>query len=124
MRKEGTHFGGKLLALNAALHAPSPADSPQDDQSGGAGETRASRWGFITSKRVGNAVKRNRARRLLREAVRALMPVVVEGWDVVLVASRAIIAPGVRMQHVQTELKWLAERAKLLKPMNQTEAAP
>ena len=43
--------------------------------------------GFTTSKRVGGAVERNRARRRLREAVRVLLPELgVAGVDYVFVA--------------------------------------
>lgn len=42
------------------------------------------RYGFITSKRLGGAVVRNRVRRRLREAVRSLP--VRAGWDVVIAA--------------------------------------
>jgi ribonuclease P protein component len=45
-----------------------------------------SRAAWVTGKRVGGAVARNRARRLLREAWRALWPRVREGYDLVLVA--------------------------------------
>jgi ribonuclease P protein component len=49
----------------------------------GEGPTRAA---FVTGRRVGGAVARNRARRLLREAWRALAPGVKKGHDLVLVA--------------------------------------
>ena len=42
------------------------------------------RYGFITSKRLGKAVVRNRVRRRLREGVRALRT--RAGWDVVISA--------------------------------------
>jgi ribonuclease P protein component len=49
------------------------------------------RYGFITSKRVGKAVVRNRVKRLLREAVRSLPT--NNGWDIVFIArSKASIA--------------------------------
>ena len=49
------------------------------------------RCGFSVTKRVGNAVVRNRVRRLLKEIVR-LTPLKV-GWDIVFVArSRAATA--------------------------------
>jgi ribonuclease P protein component len=45
-----------------------------------------SRAGWVTGRRVGGAVARNRARRLLRESWRAVAPKVEEGHDLVLVA--------------------------------------
>ncbi|MCH8815204.1 MAG: ribonuclease P protein component [Chloroflexi bacterium] len=44
-----------------------------------------SRYGFVTSKRVGNAVARNRIRRRLKEVIRTLS--LREGWDVVFSAK-------------------------------------
>jgi ribonuclease P protein component len=46
-----------------------------------------SRLGIIASKKVGNAVKRNRAKRRLREVARALWPrIPADGRQVVLIA--------------------------------------
>ncbi len=44
------------------------------------------RVGITTSKKIGNAVKRNRARRVIREAVRPLIKDVKNGYDIILVA--------------------------------------
>ena len=44
------------------------------------------RVGFTCSKRVGNAVARNRAKRRLREVARTVLPQQgCEGWDYVLI---------------------------------------
>lgn len=44
------------------------------------------RVGITTSKKTGNAVKRNRSRRLIREAYRSVGPFVKPGYDLVFVA--------------------------------------
>lgn len=46
------------------------------------------RVGFTASKKIGNAVLRNRAKRRLRDVVRAVLPGLAHpGWDYVLVAK-------------------------------------
>lgn len=54
---------------------------------------RAARLGIVVAKKqLPRAVDRNRAKRLLREAFRACPEAFPEGWDVVLVARRSLIA--------------------------------
>ena len=44
------------------------------------------RLGLTTSKKIGNAVARNRARRVLRAAFREVYPMIKPGFDIILVA--------------------------------------
>ena len=46
------------------------------------------RAGITTGKKIGGAVRRNRCRRVIREAYRALLPHIQGGWDVVFVARQ------------------------------------
>jgi ribonuclease P protein component len=56
------------------------------------GDKRPARVGFTVSKRVGNAVERNRVRRRLREVVRhAPAGCIAPGRDYVLVGRRAAL---------------------------------
>ena len=50
------------------------------------------RYGLTTSKKVGNAVCRNRARRLLRAAIRSVIPKMGNHWDYVFVARERILS--------------------------------
>ena len=52
-------------------------------------ERESTRFGFIASRRVGNAVVRNRLRRRLREMVRISRPRIAPGLWIVLVIRAA-----------------------------------
>jgi ribonuclease P protein component len=61
-------------------------------QSRARGDQRPPRVGFTVSKKVGDAVVRNRVRRRLREVVRQVAPgCIVPGHDYVLVGRRAAL---------------------------------
>jgi ribonuclease P protein component len=50
------------------------------------GEAEGTRVGFTCTKKVGNAIVRNRAKRRLREAARTVLPRLGrDGWDYVLI---------------------------------------
>jgi ribonuclease P protein component len=68
------------------------------------------RIGFITSKRVGGAVVRNRVRRRLREALR-LMPLGTS-WDIVVSAK---LPPRGGLSRIETAVIDLLARAGILK---------
>jgi ribonuclease P protein component len=70
------------------------------------------RVGVIAGKRVGNAVERNRAKRLLRVAAQALIPQIIPGYDLILIARPPILK--IKSPVVITALKQKLKQAGLL----------
>lgn len=71
---------------------------------------KISRYGLVTSKKVGGAVVRNRVKRRLREIVKRLP--VQAGWDIVLVARPAIAEA--EYQDIKDKLRELLAKTKIL----------
>jgi ribonuclease P protein component len=63
---------------------------------------------LIAGRKIGGAVQRNRARRILRAALREIAPEGVEGCDVVVVARQTI--RGARTHDLVAEMKELLAR--------------
>ncbi len=61
------------------------------------------RIGITTGKKVGKAVDRNRARRIIREAVRLCEHDIRGSWDIVLVARTR--TPHLKTQEVHADLR-------------------
>jgi ribonuclease P protein component len=70
------------------------------------------RVGVSAGLAVGNAVKRNRAKRLLRAAMNELLPQTVPGSDLLLSARSPL--PASNLQQTRAALSNLLERAGLL----------
>lgn len=69
------------------------------------------RVGVAAGKSVGNAVRRNRAKRRLRAALRQHEGTVAGGWDVTLIARAAL--PDAPWHEVQAALALLLKRARI-----------
>ena len=72
------------------------------------------RVAFVAGRRVGGAVSRNRARRILRAAWRELAPRTGEEYDVALVARGTM--RGAKTQDVMAEVSELLGRARVILP--------
>ncbi|MDX9888215.1 MAG: ribonuclease P protein component [Anaerovoracaceae bacterium] len=73
------------------------------------------RMGYLASKKVGNSVKRNRARRLMKESFRQLEKefVLVEGRDLIIIARNTI--GNTSMQEVKKSMYSAFKKSGLLK---------
>ena len=100
VKERGRSFPGRFLVLGVlAEAAPAGLDS---------------RIGLVTSRRVGNAVVRNRVRRLLREAVRHSRPQLRGGYWLVLIARYT--AAHATAAELAAEWRKLARKAGVLLP--------
>ncbi len=80
------------------------------------GSTGELRIGISAGRTVGTAVERNRAKRLLREAIRPLLPQILSGWDIILLSRKALTDAS--FADIQAALLSLLQRAHLLKVDN------
>ncbi|ARP51215.1 ribonuclease P protein component [Caproicibacterium lactatifermentans] len=70
------------------------------------------RMGITTSKKIGNAVQRNRSRRVIRAAFRALLPRIKPGYDFIFVARAK--TPHVKSTAVKYAMERQLKKAGLL----------
>lgn len=103
VRREGRSWASSLVVLNVAPNGFS-----------------AVRCGFITGKKIGGAVERNRARRLMKEAIRLRLPLIKPGFDLVFIGRGAIVeAKG---DAVARDIDSILNRGRLYSPSQLSEA--
>jgi ribonuclease P protein component len=76
------------------------------------------RVGVAAGKTVGTAVYRNRAKRLLREVMRTLVPNIASGRDLILIARPALVSAT--LEETRSALLNLLQRAKILTPEHES----
>ena len=74
--------------------------------------------GVTAGRTVGTAVYRNRAKRLLREAMRTLIPNIAPGLDLILIARPGLVSAS--LEETRQALLNLLQRAQILIPLNES----
>ena len=95
----------------------SPVDKRSTPQSGSVDQPHV-KIGVAAGRTVGTAVYRNRAKRLLREAMRTLIPNIASGYDLILIARPRL--PSATLEETKQALLVLLQRAQLLIPLNES----
>lgn len=95
--RKGRCFSGKYIALYVLKNTR---------------EKDINKVGITVSKSRGNAVKRNRTKRIIREAYRVFHPFIKEGHIIVIVARQPCVEAHVSV--VVSELEVLLSKASLL----------
>lgn len=76
-------------------------------------ETGSTHFAVSAGRSVGNAVQRNRAKRLVRAALHPLVPDIQPGWDIILIARQPLAAAS--FAFAQSTLLQLLQRARLIR---------
>ncbi len=79
------------------------------------GET--SRIGVTAGRLIGKAVQRNRAKRLVREAIRPLLPQLKPGWNIIAIARSPILEAD--FTDIQDGVRELFRKANLIEEGNE-----
>ncbi|MBN2118265.1 MAG: ribonuclease P protein component [Anaerolineales bacterium] len=101
VRRSGKSYAHPLVVLIVQVH-----DQPRLKVGVAAGRT------------VGTAVYRNRAKRLLREALRPLIPNIRSGLDLILIARPSLVSAT--LEETRQALLTLLQRAQILIPLNES----
>jgi ribonuclease P protein component len=108
VRRSGKSYAHPLVVLIVQVHdkRSSPVDQPRVKVGVAAGRT------------VGTAVYRNRAKRLLREAIRSLIPKIALGLDLILIARPGLASAS--LEETRQALLTLLQRAQILIPLHES----
>jgi ribonuclease P protein component len=108
VRRSGKSYAHPLVVLIVQAHdkRSSPVDQPRV------------KVGVTAGRTVGTAVYRNRAKRLLREAMRSLIPNITPGLDLILIARPGLVTAS--LEETRQALLTLLQRAQILIPLNES----
>ena len=102
--RKGKSAGGRFVAVYALKNYRRTPD----------GKPSPNRMGITVNKKLGKAVKRSRAKRLIRAAYRSLLPEMRDGYLIVVVARAALFDKGVMCRAVEKDMAKALRKLELL----------
>ena len=118
VRRSGKSYAHPLVVLIVQIHDRRSTTvphafggSPADKRSNSVNQPRV-KVGVAAGRTVGTAVNRNRAKRLLREAMRSLIPHISSGLDLILIARPGLASAS--LEETRQALLTLLHRAQIL----------
>jgi ribonuclease P protein component len=115
VRRSGKSYAHPLVVLIVQVH--DRRSSPEDTRNHPVDQPRV-KVGVAAGRTVGTAVYRNRAKRLLREAMRTLIPNITSGLDLILIARPGLAYAS--LEDTRQALLTLLQRAQILIPLNES----
>jgi ribonuclease P protein component len=115
VRRSGKSYAHPLVVLIVQTYdARSAPQTESADKHSGAVDTPRLKIGVAAGRTVGTAVYRNRAKRLLREAMRSLIPDIKPGLDLIVIARPGLVSAT--LEETRKALLTLLQRAQILNP--------
>ena len=126
VRRYGKSYAHPLAVLIVQAHdqrSTTPAQAGGDGAGqhaldGGPVDQPRLKVGVAAGRTVGTAVYRNRAKRLLREAIRPFLPNITPGLDLILIARPGLVSAT--LEESRQALLTLLQRAKILIPLHES----
>jgi ribonuclease P protein component len=112
VRRSGKSYAHPLVVLIVQTH--DQRSNPADKRTDPVDQPRV-KIGVTAGRTVGTAVTRNRAKRLLREAMRPLIPNIAPSLDLILIARPGLVSAT--LEETRQALLNLLQRAQILIPL-------
>ena len=118
VRRSGKSYAHPLVVLIVQTHDQRSTTPALHAFGGGPVDQPRIKVGVAAGRTVGTAVYRNRTKRLLREAMRPLIPNIVSGLDLILIARPGLVSST--LEETRQALLTLLQRAQILIPLNES----